>query len=305
LGFKIAKWATVIGFALMLAFALAIPTPFRVEIQGTLQPVAQREVYAEMDGVVARVFVEDDQQVREGDPLVTVRSPDLEIEVQEVIGEMRALAKKRDGLELTINQLQNQDRDLIRERQLSSEIAELDTRLNTLREKEAALRAEQEKLTVFAPIDGAIASQDIERHLRTRPVQRGDALLRIVSFSGPWQLELLVPDADSGHVRTALFGNQESDGNSAASSAGRSIEYVIASSPDRKFVARAEWMADSARNPSGNGVFLDLIASVDPQVAAQSHMGATVYAYVDCGLEPFWYVWSRPLVEFIQRKLWF
>lgn len=288
------------------AWALCLPASLRIEAEGSLQPANQRVVFAPLDGLIEQILVSDGQEVKAGDKLADMRSPMLEIQLQEVQGEMRANAEKRDGLNVAINQLANENPSAYAlQSKFSSEIRELETQLQTLDKKQDAIRIEQQKLNLTAPIDGLVIARQIERFLNSRPVRRGDALLRVVQLDGPWQLELTVADQDAGYLKRKLFPASTATSGAIDPNASRDLEFVIASQPTEKLTARATWMSHTARNPQGTAVVVDLLAEVDEAVAARGHMGATVYAYVDCGQQPFWFVWSRPLIEAIQRKLWF
>jgi hypothetical protein len=302
---KALQWAVILGLACGGAWLLNRPIPLRIEAQGTLQPVEKRAVFATLDGVVREIFVVDGQRVTAGEPLLSMSSSSLEIQIQEVLGEIKASMEKRDGLNVAINQLNNDNADYAMQSKISSEIRELETRLATMQEKYAALLKEQERLVVVSPIDGTVVARQIERTLDARPVRRGDALLRVIKLDGPWQLELLVPDRDAGYVKRKLFAAHERTAGVVPPEAERQIEYAIAYQPDSRLFAEASWVSESARNPRGEGMFIDLHADVPPAVSAESHVGATVNAFIDCGQGPVWFVWSRPLIESIQRKLWF
>ena len=307
------RWAVCGGRAAVAAllvvgvlWAANRPTPLRIEAQGTLQPVEQQVIFAPLDGVVNQIVVRDGQRVAQGERLIVMSSPMLEIELQEVQGEIRANGEKRDGLNVAINQLANDDPAAYAlQSKFSSEIRELETQLQTLRQKQQALQKEEQKLVVESPIEGYVIARQVERLLNSRPVRRGDSLLRVVRLDGPWQLELQVADRESGYLKRKMFDASGSLSGTVPPAAAREFEFVIASEPDSKLLARATWVSETARNPQGEEVVVDVLAEVDSTVAARGHMGATVYAYFDCGDRPFWFVWSRPLIEAIQRKLWF
>ncbi len=310
---NLSRWtgglARATGLAACLAaviWALGLPATLRIEAEGSLQPTSQRVIFAPLDGIIEQILVGDGQQVKAGDKLAELRSPMLDIQLQEVQGEMRANAEKRDGLNVAINQLANENPSAYAlQSKFSSEIRELETHLQTLQQKQDAIRAEQQKLSLTAPIDGLVIARQIERFLNSRPVRRGDALLRVVQLDGPWQLELTVADQDAGYLKRKLFTASTATSGAIDPNASRDLEFVLASQPSEKFTARATWLSETARNPQGTAVVVDLLAEVDESIAARGHMGATVYAFVDCGQQPFWFVWSRPLIEAIQRKLWF
>ena len=271
-----------------------------------MQPVEQRIVYAPLDGLVTRILVKDGQPVRAGELLAELQSPMLEIELEEVAGELRSNQEKLAGLKVAINQLSPDDPSaLAMQNRFSSEIREIETWLATLQEKELALLGEKAKLRVAAPIAGTVIARQVDRYLERRPVRRGGPLLRIVEMDGPWRLELEVADRDAGRVKEKLFAGEELAHGPVAESAAGQVEFVYAAFPNQRFQAMTTWMSEAARNPLGEQVIVDVHAQVPPQTAAEGHMGATVQAYFDCGQHPFWFVWSRPLVEAIQRKLWF
>ena len=149
-----------------------------------------------------------------------------------------------------------------------------------------------------------VVAREIERFLNARPVRRGDALLRVVNLKGPWRLELLVADRDSGYIKRKLFDPTSSAGGFVGSEVDASCQYVISSQPNQTHNAEVTWVSETARNPTGQGVYVDMHARVDSALGQTSHMGATVVGFVDCGRKPLWFVWSRPFIEALQRKHW-
>ncbi len=311
IGVPIQRFVRLAMVALLLiavAFTLHLPVDLRIEAEGALQPAEQRIVFAGLDGVVTKLLVADGDHVQPGDPLLEMRSPALELQTQEVLGEMRANAEKKDSLRVAANQVASDDPSAIAlQSRIASEIRELETQYETLKQKQSVLQAEAHKLRLHAPIAGTVVARQSERFLDARPVRRGDALLKVVALTGPWQLELLVPDRDIGYVRRQLFPNQER-GSGQVNSAPellRKLEFTLAARPGTRLYALTNWVSPSARNPNGDGLFVDVNASVDEQTARSGHMGAKVFAYFNCGKAPFWFVWSRPFIESVKRRLWF
>jgi Barrel-sandwich domain of CusB or HlyD membrane-fusion len=305
---RLVRLAVMVVFAYGIYWALSYPVALRIESEGTLQPTEQRIVFAAMDGVVTRLLTADGQRIERGQVLVEMRSPALELDLQSVLGDIRANAEKRNGLSLAINQLNNADPGAGgMQSKLSSEIKELEIQLTTLNERKAALELEQKKLVISSPITGVVISRQIEKFLDSRPVRHGEALFRIADLDGPWRLELLVRDQDSGYVKQKLFstGTKTSGAVDATLGSERDVKFAMVSRPDQTFVASVTWVSESARNPKGDGMFVDVFADVDQSATKVAHVGASVNAYLECGQRPFWFVWTRPLVEAIQRRLWF
>lgn len=302
------RWGFV---GIMLAgcwLGLRYPVTLRIEAEGTLQPVERRAVHAPLDGIVSQILIADGERVVVGDPLIQLASPQLELQIQDVLGEMRANQEKRNGLSIAVNQLNNLQAEMAMQIRLSSEIRELDTRLESLKAQRDALLAEKEKLLVVAPIDGTLVARQIERLLQGRPVSRGEILLQIANLQGPWQLELLVADRDVGYVRDNYATVSKVESPAPADLAGEKtteVRFVLAADPDRWRSAELTWMSDSARNANGEGMFVDSFAAVEDETRRDAHMGASAVAFFDCGKQPVWFVWSRPFVEFVQHRMWF
>lgn len=303
------KWqkAGAIGCGLLLiAWILTWPIDFRIEMDGVLEPEFQRTVYVAQDGVVTQVLVGDSDPVEQGQPLVLMRSPSLELQIQEVLGELNANTEKRDALSLSVNQIaRDSSANPATLNRLSSEIRQLETTKETLERKLIALRDEERRLTILSPINGVVVARDLDQLLDSRPLRRGDALFRVVNPDGPWQMLLHIADADVGYVKKRLYQDAEKVVGQVPHSSNRKIEFVLASRPDQRHEAEIVWLSESARNPRGLGVSLDAVATLGPDVAGQAYVGATAHAFLVCDQRSIWFVFSRPLVESIQRKLWF
>ncbi len=305
---RLVRLATVFLLLSAVGFLLNTPVDLRIEAEGALQPVEQRIIFAGLDGVISKLLVADGDRVQPGQPLLEMRSPALDLQTQEVLGEMRANAEKKDSLRVAANQVASDDPSAIAlQSRIASEIRELETQYETLKQKQAVLQAEAQKLRLYSPIEGTVVARQSERYLDARPVRRGDALLKVVALNGPWQLELLVPDRDIGYVRRKLFPNEDlgSGQVNGESELLRKLEFTLAARPGTRLYALVNWVSPSARNPNGDGLFVDVNASVDEHTASNGHMGAKVFAYFNCGKAPFWFVWCRPFIESVKRRLWF
>lgn len=298
---------TIILVMLFSGFAaLFVPIPFRISMTGSLEPESQRIVYAAMDGVVERVLVEDNALVERGQMLVNMSSPSLELQIQEVIGELNGNAEKRDALSLSLNQLAQQgaSNPSVLNR-ISSEIRQLDTLAEMLRAKLNSLQTEKARLDLVAPMEGIVIARDLDQLLDSRPLRRGDALFRIVDPAGSWRMHLSIADADAGYVLEQLSSKKNYKLQQTSQFAPHALKFTIVSKPDKSFSGNFVWLSNSARNPAGSGVYIDAIADIDSSALEHAYIGATVEAWLDCGRKPLWFVFSRPLVETIQRKLWF
>ena len=95
----LSKWAfRSLAAAAVLALAvgifLAVPADVQVKARGELQPVVRHEVFAPRDGVVTAIHVDHGGQVQAAEKLLEIRSPELDLELQSVHGELETKRKQ-------------------------------------------------------------------------------------------------------------------------------------------------------------------------------------------------------------------
>jgi multidrug efflux pump subunit AcrA (membrane-fusion protein) len=285
------RWGWVAG-SLIGLIALLIPYPMTIEADAILEPSLRRFVHATADGVLLELMVDDGDRVQAGAPLAKLRSPSLELQLETTIGEMQAVVEKRKGLTIAINQLQSGSRDVeSSQTRLATDLLVSETQENHLRERLDFLRREKERLTLTSLISGLVVAPRARQELENRPLQRGDPLFEVADLDGQWQLRIKIADRDVAYV------------DEYYSHGDRQVEYVFDSIPDKRFHATVIRMANSIENPSGTGSYRLAEAAVDREDAANARMGAVARVRFRCGTQPLWFVWCRPLVEFVQKRI--
>ena len=299
---KVAAAAVAAG---ALWWGACLPADFDIEASGRLEPIEQRSVFATHDGSVEQVLAEEGTQVAAGAPLVRLRSPDLELRLEELVGELAATVKRRDGLRVAINQLNAGQRDSAdMARQLAAEIDSLDERLRGLARLRELVEREQKSLTILSPIAGEVVSWDTRRQLDSRPVRRGDVLLRVAEIDGPWRLRLWVPDRELAHVAGSHRPVPPSDCDNESKTPPRSVTYKVLSRPWQRYQGCLISVGTSVQQRDALGPAVPIDVAVDPGDVSDFAFGATAIARVHCGQRPWWYVWSRQVIETLQRRFW-
>ena len=143
-----------------------------------------------------------------------------------------------------------------------------------------------------APIAGMIVANDLDRELRDRPLQRGDALFRIADLDGEWQLRLFISDRDGGYVQDQL------------QSASVPIDWGLENGAGQVFRGSLQELSLDVDHRPMKGAYRIGIASLDSKQIDHPVIGSVAYARIPCGYQPLWFVWSRPLVEFLQKRFW-
>lgn len=304
----LAKWKSraIVSCVLILLAGLAYialksPYPLTIEAAATLEPRLHKTIFTNLDGYIEELLVDDGQLVEVGTQLARVRSPELELRIEQLVGEMRTLNEKRSALQIASNQLNLDAADsLVNQNRLASEIKQLDAQEGNLNSQLSLLNSEKQKSIITSSIRGTVVAKDITQQLASRPLRRGDALFRIVDLDGPWHLKIQVADRDSGYVLNLKLAPAHKPLNK-----DMPIRFVLDSIPGEQFDAHVTWISNSVQNTGGTGGFVEMHAAVDKSVIDRAHMGASARAYFHCGEQPTWFVWCRPLVEAIQRRLWF
>jgi hypothetical protein len=187
---------------------------------------------------------------------------------------------------------------------LAGQLSEYKQHLLTLESQWALYQKKLTELNVQSPMDGEIVTWDLRNRLIHRPVQRGQALLRVANPAGPWQLELHMPENNIGHVL---------DAKRAADAAGErlNVRYILATEPGTTLRGKVREIHRIAevRGDEGNTVLIkvDLDEAEMSQLRDQQRLrpGATVTAKIDCGRRPLGYVLLHDLFDFIQAKVVF
>ncbi len=311
------KWGLLVLVISLAAWVLGRPYPLVIEAEGSYEPVTSRAIYATDDGFVDKLLVDDGARVTSGQPLVQLRSPTLELRIEQTEGAARAVDEEAGGIRIAINQLTGDAPEVLsNQSRLAGKIAELEIRKNSLLQQLQLLHEQRARLLLLAPIDGSIVAKDLHRNLAARPVRRGDSLFNIVDQSGPWQVRVQVADRDAGYLLQHFTaadsrGSTESAGPASPRQADTqtqlqsTVEYCMASDPDERFAAQVAWIADHVENRHGEGCTLEVRATVGPSSTIHAHAGAGVHVFFECGQQPLWFVWCRPVVEAVQRRMWF
>jgi len=295
------KTITVALAALAGLVALVfVPAELRLEGKGTLEPVHRREVFAQIEGVVEKIEpgVEGGADVKAGQLLATLRNRDLEVAIADVLGKK---ASSEEQLVSTRRSLLEDDKISADEKlRLAGRRAQLEREIESLEAQLALYAQKKEELEVTSPIDGVIVTWQVRDLLLLRPVEKGQVLMSVADKTGPWELEIKMPDDRLGHVNRAA---------AEAKQAGRELEvdYILATDPGTRHHGTVKEIHEQAevRDDEGNTVLLRV--TIDPSRHEKEELGAgaSVTARVACGKRPLGYVWFHDVLAFIQTQILF
>jgi hypothetical protein len=273
---------------------LAQPVTVIIEADGVLKPVAQRHVFAPADGRVESIHVDDKEPVRAGQMLLQIVSPGLAMQQKEIDGRIRTLEKKHDSLTVAVSQTAADRSEQIIQAKIAAEVAEIEQEIQGLREQSLIVSDEMLRLMVTSPIAGRVVNWNFAQSLESRPVRRGDSLLKVADTTKGWRLEIYVPDGEFGHVRRAWEDNDRVR-----------VDYVILSQPERPRAANLTKLARAVQYTDRGGTAVPVFADLTDKSLPPDLLGdSAVRARIHCAPKPRGFVWFRQIIESLQRRFW-
>ena len=296
-GRKLLKTLAVLAAIIAIGAALAwVPWDYRVEGEGRLMPVIQQKVFAPWDGEVVELYVKGGARVEKGTPLLRLRNDDLRAEL---LATRNQLNEKYQLLNALQSELDEANRVAYQENQriqLQGRLVQTQIEIKGLTEQLNVLVERDDALTVRAPIDGVVATFQIEQLLKNRPVHRGETLLDVMDETGDWHLELEVEERRMNHLREAM----ETLGTDQLP-----LEFVLATNVEQTHKGKVELIATRANSSQEQQTsIVELIAEIDSDNLPSRRIGAEVTAKINCGKKNLGYVLFGDVVEFFQRYFW-
>ncbi|HLQ45030.1 MAG TPA: efflux RND transporter periplasmic adaptor subunit, partial [Planctomycetaceae bacterium] len=196
---KVKVLAGVVATVAAIAALCLMPWDYRVEGQGRLMPVLQKDIFAPWDGDVVEIFVKGGDTVEEGTPLLKLRNEELNAQLLNARNQVNEKHQLKYSLGAQLEEAKKQG-NKTDETQIEGKIASTEIEIKGAQKLARILEERVTKLLVVASKSGTIATFEVERQLLHRPVRRGELLLEIKDESGPWWLQLEVNEQRMGHL---------------------------------------------------------------------------------------------------------
>lgn len=275
---RTAIWAAAfLGVLVGLAYLLfSVKRPFEIYGEGILQTVEKRHVFAQIEGEVDRLLVEEGQMLEQSQQLMVIASEDLEKELITIEGEIEEAKQELNNLLLSDFENETSDQMNSDDTKTASDIERVKIRLRTLNAKLAFFEGKKSDLVVNAPIDGQVTTTNLHQRLIGRPINRGDLLMTISDTDGPWELELEIPDNRVEFIKQA---QREQEAQPLE------VVFRLASDSRKTFVGhlqRLDYRSDQ-RDENKESIVLAYVEIDEPELAESLRLGTRVYGKINCG----------------------
>jgi len=290
--------AALVVFTLagVVAAMVMVPWDYRVEGQGKMMPVIQKDVFVPWDGEVVEIRAESGKHVKAGDSLLLIKNPDLKTQLTAAEGELNSKAALLKTIHGELNR-NLRPTEPSKRNELEGQMKQTQEEMAALEEQIAIIEERIASLNVKAPISGVIATFQLKQLLLNRPVRRGEVLLEIKHDDGEWHLELDVEEKRMGHFLNAV----KADGNDLA----RDVEFKLATDSESEFLGKVSKVSTRANSSQEAGSVVMVFCEFDKkQLPRQPRIGAEVRAKINCGQKSLGYVLFGDVVEFVQKYFW-
>ncbi len=284
---RFVKSSSVIALFVLASIFLSLwPATLTVTGTGFLEPQQARDVFAISNGLIEKLHVTQGETVAESDELLTLRSPELDLEINRIQGELTTVRQQIDDLV----KIRSDPRRANEMRQSSAELAargeELKTVETGLQRQLDLMKRQAKELILRSPMSGEVISSNLESILSSnRPVTRTDRLLRIADLTSDWIAKLHVDHRDIGPVLEAYRSQTAT------------VTFLTADAADSSKEAILQSVAPSVSTDAISGSTLVFDAEVKRSVIPDAKPGTTILFRIDCGKAPIGYVWFRRLID--------
>jgi hypothetical protein len=201
---------------LLLGMLTLMPYPLKMDATGQLLPKDRQYLFAPVEGKIVRFAQElrPGSPASEGQPLVLLTSPELQMRMTSIMG---AIAKAQaevdaNNLLLSVPNISAGDKSRIMSEmeQKKVEVAYKTKELNELRERINADPEQQGDFWLKSPLNGTVLNWGFKEQLTNSYVKPSQPLLRVGNERGQWEIELKIPQKHIGQIKKA-FQDQKSN----------------------------------------------------------------------------------------------
>lgn len=287
----------IAGLIAALTFALfGFQSDFNIEVNGELRPQVERNVFSPADGTVESVDVDYGDLVRQGQPLVQIVSPENEIQIKRLQGELSAARKELEANLILRSNANQEQRDAILTGQLTAKIEQNRLAIEALNRSIALYLELAENLKIQAPIDGQVISRDVKLSLLNRPISGGSRLLTIADSKGTWHVVFRVPDREFGYLQDAIRSGAVQQWK---------VSYRLKSDLATTVESLIERVDENNSFDDQGTSFVKAFAPVDNAMINEYRVGQSVVGQIYCGKKSLFFIWTRDIRDFLRSNfLW-
>lgn len=286
------------GVLLLLLLGLFWWVDFDMGAKGALQPIERAEIFAPMGGEVEVVHKDNGEAVAAGEPLVTLRNPELAVKVQQLEGEYNAALEKLNG----VRQQLTSDRQTMTQlefKRLERDFSEMKIQVEYLKKQLDLVLKRQEQLVVRSPMSGRVITWDVKRTLQNRPVETGQVLMTVAAEDTDYRVELYMPERKMKHVTSYRESLKAGDPN-----ADLRVDFILMTDPGVSHYGTVTEIHGATDAHEEHGNMVRIYVKPDEKIESP-RPGASVSGNVYCGKAPALWAYLHEAWEQFEARVLF
>lgn len=285
--------------ALLVLAMIFYPKELKMKIDGVMHPTVRYTIYAQTDGIISEILIDERAKVSKGQVLLRLENPDLDLEINSIKFDIESINHQIDNAK---TQLASGWKDQAESAEIGMAIDLFQKQRKTLTLKLGLMETKKSQLKIDSPIDGTVTTPQLKRRYKDFPVVANYPLLEVVNLDGDWQLELKIPQNKMAYVDEAFKKNpgQLLD-----------VEFKIGTNPNLNLKGTlAKPAVDDRGVPSESGApDFRAIVEIEPDqledLQNELRSGAGATAKIRCGKRSLGFVCFYQIYDFMRTKVFF
>ena len=285
--------------AIVILLMIFFPKELKMKIDGVMHPTLRNTIYAQTDGIIRKILIEERAKVTEGQPLLELENPDLDLQIESTQYELDTINHQisNSKAKLAVGLGDPAERD-----EIGMAIELYEKQRETLSKQLEVMEEKRKQHVITSPIDGTVTTPQLKRRYTDFPVVPSFALLEVVDLDGRWQLELKIPQNKMSYVDQAFkqFPDRPLD-----------VEFKIGTNPNLNLKGTLErFEVDKRGVPSESGApdFRAIVEIAPEQLTElqdELRSGAGATAKILCGKRSLGFVCFYQVYDFLRTKVFF
>lgn len=239
-----------------------------VRATGTVNPVKTVQVGSQVSGIISKIYVDFNSQVREGQVIAQIDSTFLAASVKEAEANYeRALAQSNEARRNLKRTEELFKKNLVSQAEMDAAQTSYETSLAQLKQAQASLDRAKVNLRysiIRSPIDGVVISRDVDVGQTVAASLQAPKLFVIANDLKKMQVEANVDEADIGNVKI-----------------GQRVTFTVDAHPGEEFEGTVTQIRLSPQIVQNVVTYTVIIEVPNPDLKLMPGMTATVSILVD------------------------
>jgi hypothetical protein len=227
-----AIWISIgAAVAILLLVMIFVPYPLKMSAQGQLLPVVRNYIFTPNEGVVKDFTqgVEPTSPVSEGQPLILMYDPQLELKIVQLMKEIQEAQSGIESLTAQANQAKEQSDRVKAIAEKTQKQVQRDFKQKELESLRSRTNSDELRPGYFwlkSPLTGTVLNWGFRENLVNKFVKPSEPLLRVGDKDQRWEIELKIPQKHIGQILYAFDWEKKEE---------LDVDLLLASAPTQTF----------------------------------------------------------------------